>query len=103
MSARPLYDSEPKDLPQEQLQALYAGLLSKLALTCEEMIGRSEEYAHLLRHWLQSDVASTLSATERMREKIGAESFRKSAERTRALYTTLKSELLCIHDDRMPS
>jgi hypothetical protein len=102
MSARALYDTEPKELPQEQLQILYAGLLSKLALTCEEMIGRSEEYAHLLRYWLQSDLAGTLSASERMRERIGAEDFRQSAERTRALYTTLKSELLRIND-RVPS
>src|ERR1700733_7223838 len=101
MSANKLYESEPKDLAQDQLHILYAGLVSKLALTCEEMIDRNEEYAHLLRHWLQTDLASNLSAAERMRESIGVQRFKQSAEHMRSLYMTLKSELLRLNDRQL--
>jgi hypothetical protein len=97
MSARELESIEPRDLPQEQLHILYAGLLSKLALTCEELIVRNEEYAEVLLHWLRSDLAGTLSYTDRMRERAGAEDFRRAAECTRTVCRTLKLELLRVN------
>jgi hypothetical protein len=93
MSAKKFDSIEPKQLSQEQLHLLYAGLLSQLALTCEEMIVRNEEYADVLLHWLRSDLAGTLSLTDKMRERAGADDFRREAERTRTVYKTLKSEL----------
>jgi hypothetical protein len=63
MSAKGNESIEPKHLSQQQLHLLYAGLLSQLALTCEEMIVRNEEYAEVLLHWLRTDLAGTLSLT----------------------------------------
>jgi hypothetical protein len=101
MSAVKLYESEPKDLAQDQLHILYAGLLSKLAVTCEEMIGRNEEYAHLLGDWLQTDLARHLSRTERTRGKIGVQNFKQSAEHMRSLYVTLKIELTRLNERQL--
>jgi hypothetical protein len=60
------------------------------------MIVRNEEYAEVLLHWLRTDLAGTLSLTDKIRERAGAEEFRREAERTRMVYKTLKSELLRI-------
>ena len=91
-----LYDYQPKDLNHEQLNLLYAALVAKLTLACEELIGRHEGFASLASTLIETDVLGTLSDNAKIRNKKDAEEFTRSARRIRTVHKALVAELTYI-------
>jgi hypothetical protein len=40
--SKPLYECDPKELPDDDLNDLYSGLVAKLVMVGDELIGRAE-------------------------------------------------------------
>jgi hypothetical protein len=93
---KPLYDYRPKDLSNELLNTLYAGLVAKLTLVTDELIGRHEDLSSLSAALVQTDFLNRPPPQVKKQNIEQAETFRLSANRIRALHRLLVSELSAI-------
>jgi hypothetical protein len=91
-----LYDYHPKELNNEQLNALYSALIAKLCLTGEELIERHERVVLAAKAQLEADALGSLSEAERQQHKDRIVEFIEHANRIKSVHSVLAAELAMI-------
>jgi hypothetical protein len=89
-----LYDYQPKELSNEGLNRLYAGLVAKLTLVIEERIQRFDAVISATVTLLETDDQGNLSEIEKDLHKQQAIQLTDSSKRMRALHRCLSDELV---------
>jgi hypothetical protein len=95
-----LIDYQPKELDNELLSGLFAGLVAKLKMVTEERIIRQQHVMALYTILLETDVNDTLPRELKAQRAKDANDFSLSLNRLRNLHAALVEELSAIKSVR---
>jgi hypothetical protein len=91
--SKPLYECDPKELPDDDLNDLYRGLVAKLAIVADELVGRRENFVAASSGLLTVANIDELQKDERQRLMQDLQKHRASMSRLKRFRALIVQEL----------